>query len=45
MGAVFADSAEAVTVLEGVLDRFLASEDAKNITGQILYVDGGQTFL
>jgi NAD(P)-dependent dehydrogenase (short-subunit alcohol dehydrogenase family) len=24
---------------------FLASEDAKNITGQALYVDGGQTFI
>jgi NAD(P)-dependent dehydrogenase (short-subunit alcohol dehydrogenase family) len=23
---------------------FLASEDARNITGQALYVDGGQTF-
>ena len=23
---------------------FLASEDSKNITGQVLYVDGGQTF-
>jgi len=24
---------------------FLVSEDAKNITGQVLYVDGGQTFI